>query len=182
MLGMTESQELELPRDRKDPIEGYGPAKAFVAQAVDRGDGTFNAIWASPGLIPDYVYEGKDPEIFHHPELAEAKARKVMFDALNSRAPAARRAYVPNQPGQRQDVTFEKMSAAEFAQALALAEITKPEMAFLWGTRPDRVDGWTVGKDNPPFPMWWVLHLLRDPTVFDRVMNIAEQHVTDRRT
>ncbi|WBU27559.1 hypothetical protein OOZ54_12725 [Rhodopseudomonas palustris] len=163
------------------PIAELNVAKRYIAQAVPLGDGgrQFRAIWAAPGQVPNFVYEGDDPEIFLTAEDAEAKARKVLFEALNTRRPA-RQAYVPNQPGLRRAVKFLKMTGEEFAVAQTEADLTDAEIAFAWGTTPDRVVRWKSGADAVPFAMHWVLPLLKNDKNYEFVLDVAEQKTVEK--
>ncbi|NEV75496.1 hypothetical protein DYI24_00170 [Rhodopseudomonas sp. BR0C11] len=163
------------------PICDLNVAKRYIAQAVPLGEDPcqFNAIWAAPGQVPNFVYEGDDPEVFSTADDAEAKARKVLFEALNARRPA-RQAYVPNQPGLRRAVKFLKMTGEEFAVAQAAADLTDAEIAFAWGTTPDRVVRWKSGADAVPFAMHWVLPLLKDEKNYEFVLDVAEQKTVDK--
>jgi hypothetical protein len=68
----------------KSLIDGLKPAKNYIANTVQASHGHFHAIWASPGLKPDFVYDGCGSALFDDVKSAEAKAGEVLFDALNN--------------------------------------------------------------------------------------------------
>lgn len=172
-------QESPLPRDRIHPPD-QAIAKSYVAKAVPNGHGSYFAIWAAPGMRPDYIYAEDEPEVFSDEWQAEAKARQVLFEALNSRPAQRPRAYLPNTPGPQRDVLFKKMTAAEFAAGIAEAGVTVQELAFIWGTNPQRIDNMRKGIDAVPFPLRWILPLLANDEILSAAMDAAEAHTEIR--
>lgn len=157
--------------------------RTFLAKALPNpSGGGFIAQWAAPGFAPRIVFDAATggTAVFETKRDAEAEARRVLFNSLNSAPPPRARAFVPNSPGPQQDVLFQKMGAGEFAAKMAEADITIPEMAFIWGTKPERVDNWIKGIDAVPFAMHWVLPLLAKEEVYDTAMNASEHHIEIR--
>jgi hypothetical protein len=174
MFQLQDHQEITVPAELK-------ASRHYIAEAVPNpsGDG-YIAQWAAPGFVPRPVLDTSthQPSVFDTEREAEAEARRVLFNSLNSASAPRSRAFVPNRPGPQQDVLFQKMAAGDFAAKLADADITIPELAFIWGTKPERVDNWIKGIDAVPFAMHWVLELLvADQNNFEEAMNAAAKHV-----
>lgn len=179
MLELIIGRNDDLARTPKTAIEGATIAKRYIAQAMSAPGGAFHAMYAAPGRTPALVFEGTEPQLFSTADDAEAKARQVLFDALNARG-SSTSAFIPNQPGPRRNISFNKMTGAEFAALRAECDLTVAEVAFLWGTTPERVDRWESGADAVPFPLHWALRLLAEDQNYDAAMEIAEQHVTEK--
>src|SRR4051812_44226537 len=93
------------------PVPPLKPAARYIATAVAHPNGQFLAQWAAPGMIPAYAQNRNyGPLLFDTVEEAEAEARLVLFEALNSR---------------RRDTSkperYRKLTGPEFAVKLAEA-------------------------------------------------------------
>jgi hypothetical protein len=153
------------------PMVEKKPARNYIAKAIPTARG-FLAQWAAPGLVPDWVYEGDAPQVFSNEEEAAAKARKVLFDALNSR----RRSTFKKS-------RYDKMTGPELAVAIAGANLSPSEFAALWGTDQDRVLAWFDDAENMgvPFPLWWAVELLKNPDNLALARRIVADHTEARR-
>jgi hypothetical protein len=159
------------------------PARSYIARAIPARGGGFYAQWAAPGLIPDLVYDRRPipntgelrdggPLVFEHENAATATAMATLFNALNSR----KRVTSP-------DMRYAKMWGPDFAAELSDTGLTVSEFALLWGTFPDRILSDWIDEASPrgvPFPMWWVLELLKDPATRQKALEIAAKHVQPR--
>jgi hypothetical protein len=78
---------------------------------------------------------------------------------------------------------FEKMSGPDFAVALAEVGLSPTEFAALWGTDQDRVLSWfdDAEERGVPFPMWWILELLRISGNISLAHQVAQQHIEARK-
>jgi hypothetical protein len=165
--------------DQDDQINMHKPARTFIARAVDAPGGGYNAIFAGPGMLPALVMKygdpdqpaaAEDPEWFKTKADAEARARKVLFDALNSRPRT-----------NSSTMRYPTMPGPDFAAELREVGLSPGEIAHLWGTNQDRVQtDWIDEASNTrvPFPMWWVLELFKDKANLEKVKAIVAQRAT----
>ena len=73
-------------------------------------------------------------------------------------------------------------SAEEFAAELAETGLQPGEWARLWGSKPDNVLAWLSGERDVPFPIRWVLPVLRIPGALATAVRITDDHtVTDEK-
>jgi len=110
------------------------------------------------------------PQVFPTEAAAEAEARRVLFEALNTRNEIKKRANT------KPEISI-KMTGDEFAVALAEAEIDPKDIAQMWGTSVERIISWLEGEQDVPFPLRWVLPLLRLPGAKELAMGIVEANV-----
>jgi hypothetical protein len=147
------------------------PAKNYLAKAVPVSGGSgFYAQWAAPGMVPDFIYvdrDGNTPRIFEQAAAAEIAALRTMFNALNTRRTSK----------DKQEVS-QKMSGPEFAVKLAEANIGPTLWAQLFGSKYDRVIDQIDGAIDVPFPVHWILEILKDPAALKRAIEITAQNIT----
>lgn len=157
------------------------PSRRYIAQAMLAGptpeDGYY-AVWAAPGMIPDYVYfrNPKTGEITPRPTKyrteAEAlsAARSTLIGALNNRAETKlERSSKP--------AVSKKMTGAQLAVALAEADISPTEFAQMWGTSVERLMSMMDDEQDVPFPMRWALELLKLPGAIELVVKIVDENI-----
>lgn len=150
-------------------IQRGGPPilRRHVAEGVANRDGVgFVARYGFPGgaMRTVFVEEGQ-PAIFRTREAAENEARRVLVESLNRRELSNSR-----------DTISEKMTANEFAAALAETGISPSAFADLWGTKPSNVMDWISGAKEVPFAMRWVLDLLEDEENREEAIRISTAH------
>lgn len=115
------------------------PARNFVAKALPRGDG-FVAQWAAPGLIPRIVTGIYDePAVYQTAAGAEAEARRVLFNALNSG---------PVNGTKNKMAAYETMSSTNFANLMSDVDISPAWFAYIMATNFARVKDWMTGAQT----------------------------------
>jgi hypothetical protein len=71
-------------------------------------------------------------------------------------------------------VRHKKLTAAEFSALADKSNLTDEDIAYLVGTRPDRVAGWRTGAEDVPFYLCWAMDLLEIPSNLERAIAIAQ--------
>lgn len=152
--------------DNNAPILRRYVAEAVAATLPQPGRG-FHARFGFPGGVVDFVRNGEAPALYTTARDAENDARLVLFEALNSR----------QRFGSKRELSS-KMTGDEFAAELAETGIPLSDFAMMWGTKQETALAWIQGEKEVPFPLRWVLQLLRDPVAVERVQKIVESNVT----
>lgn len=143
--------------------------RRYVAEAVELHGGWkgWGARFGFPGGSVDWVYDGDSPQVFRSQEDAENAARRVLVESLNSRTRFKDKREIST-----------KMTGDEFAAELAEAGIPLSHFAQMWGTKHDRVVQWIQGEADVPFPLRWVLCLLRKPRAVEEAQAIVAENVS----
>lgn len=69
-------------------------------------------------------------------------------------------------------VTHRKLTGEEFRDLARRADLSDEDIAFMFGTRPERVAAWADGSNEAPFFVCWGLALLETPQNFDHAISI----------
>jgi DNA-binding transcriptional regulator YiaG len=170
IMTLREFSEIEVPKELK-------PAKSYVANAIPNpnGDG-YLAQFAPPGLIPRIVLNSADnsPAVFSRERLAEAEARRVLFNMLNSGPP-------------RESVTkdklaaYQKLTGPEFAILLAEIDVSPTWLAFIMATNYQRVMDWISGAQDVPHTARVILEIFkRHPEAIDTAEEATRAVASER--
>ena len=139
----------------------------YVAEAVPSLGGTFLARFGFPGGVVDFVLEGNKPSVYRSAAAAENAAARVLVESLNSR----------QRFGSKRELSS-KMTGDEFAAELAETDIPLSDFAQMWGTKQEKVVGWIQGEADVPFPLRWVLRILRRPGAIEEAQKIVAENIS----
>lgn len=155
--------------DNNAPILRRYVAEAKRLPSIDGvGVRYFHAVFGFPGGRVDYVRDALDtPAVYPDHETAENEARRVLIEALNSRS----------RFNSKREIST-KMTGDEFAAELAETGIPLTDFAQMWGTKQDRVVQWIQGEAEVPFPLRWVLKMLRRPEAVEQARSIVAENVS----
>lgn len=141
--------------------------RRYVAEALPAPGGGYNARFGFPGGTVDYVREGERPAVYADQATAESEARRVLVESLNARWSFREKREIST-----------KMTGDEFAAELGEADIGPGDFAMMWGTKQGRIMDWITGAAEVPFPLRWILPLLRKPGAIDEAQAIVAENVT----
>lgn len=141
--------------------------RRYIAACTRAQGGGFHAIFGFPGGRVDFVMEGDERAHYATQIDAENEARRVLIEALNSRTRFKDKREVSS-----------KMTGDEFAAELAETGIPLSDFAQMWGTKHDRVVQWIQGEAEVPFPLRWILRLLRKPEAVENARAIVAENVS----
>ncbi len=149
------------------------PARSFVARAIPSEHiGEYFAQWAAPGMVPRLLADhGGENSVFYSAEAAEAEARRVMFDALNS-------------GGARTDTNkqaiYKKLTGPEFAVLMSHANVSPTWFAYIMATKPQQVIDWmTGGREVPHDAVVMLMVLAAHPAAIDTAEDATNALATD---
>jgi hypothetical protein len=113
---------------------GHKPSKKFFAKAMPTRGG-YHAQFAAPGLVPGFVMDGDQRELFDTEQDAEFAAHKVLVKVLQSRL---------DRPEIRS--SYQTTTAMEFSELIDEADITAQHYSWVTGAKPKTVQGWLDGS------------------------------------
>lgn len=143
------------------------PARQMIARAIDARGGGYLAEFAYPGVYLHLVHGPDDkPVVYATAADAEFHALRMLRDTYNSRT---------RRTSSRRDESV-KWTADEFAYELGLADIAPDDWATMWGTKQGRVMEQLQGLLDVPFPVRWILPVLR---AFPEALAMAQKIVAE---
>ncbi len=76
---------------------------------------------------------------------------------------------------------YERMSAAQFRQALDQVGLSEGRFARLYGTVPKRVRSWAAGEEDIPHAALVMLSLMTMPGAVDMAERVTDSVISDTR-
>lgn len=77
---------------------------------------------------------------------------------------------------------YERMTAAQFRQALEQVGLSEGRFARLYGVIPKRVRSWAAGEEDIPHAALVMLSLLTMPGAMDMAERVTDSVISDTRT